>query len=159
MFKAQVTPEKVTIRRATTAAEVDGICELLQDLFVIERDFEPDRARQRTGLQRLSRRRDALLLVAEYEGRVIGMCTVQPLISTAEGGKVGLVEDVVVSLPYRRRGIGRRLLDAAVEWAEKQGMTRLQLLSDRNNRAASAFYAAAGWDTTRMIGRRLPLES
>ena len=42
------------------------------------------------------------------------MCTVQTLISTAEGGPVGLVEDVIVRADYRGHGIGARLLTEAI---------------------------------------------
>jgi len=156
MYKAKVKPEEVVIRPADAVdADVDGMCELLQDLFVIERDFSPDWEKQRAGLDLLLSRPDCHAIVAIYQDKVIGMCTIQALISTAEGGKVGLVEDVVVSRPYRRNGIGKRLLQAAVEWATAQKMSRLQLLSDQNNRSAVEFYNAVGWSTTNMICRRL----
>lgn len=146
--------EAVTVRTAEDN-DLEGMCELLQDLFVIERDFSPDWDKQRKGLSILITRTDCLALVAELDGKVIGMCTVQPLISTAEGGKVGLIEDVVVSRAMRRTGIGKRLLDAAVEWAIAEGMTRLQLLCDMDNRAALAFYDANEWSRTNMICMRL----
>ena len=44
--------------------------------------------------------------VAEIDGAVRGMCTVQLVISTAEGGLAGLVEDLVVDRTYRGQGIG-----------------------------------------------------
>lgn len=41
---------------------------------------------------------------------IVGMATIQTLISTAEGGRVGLVEDVVVDESFRGKGIGKLLL-------------------------------------------------
>ena len=38
------------------------------------------------------------VLVAEYNKKVVGMCTGQLLVSTAEGGFKVIVEDVVVFL-------------------------------------------------------------
>jgi len=38
------------------------------------------------------------------------MCSIQILISTAEGGKVALLEDLVVAENFRNMGIGTKLL-------------------------------------------------
>ena len=85
------------------------------------------------------------------ERRVLGMCTVQTLISTAEGGRVGLLEDLVVAADFRRQGIGAKLLAEAVKWAECQGLKRLQLLADKNNEAALSFYENQGWKSTQLV--------
>ncbi len=91
------------------------------------------------------------MLVAEYRSAVAGLCTVQTLISTAEGGFVGLIEDMVVAAALRRKGIGRGLLRAAEAWARREGLTRLQLLAEAENRAALDFYRAAGWHGTGLV--------
>ena len=49
----------------------------------------------------------AIILVAEAAGQVIGMCSGQLTISTAEGGFALLVEDVVVAGPWQGKGVGR----------------------------------------------------
>ena len=126
---------------------------LLQALFAVEKDFSPDPDRQRRGLTRFldgcgKHRR---ILVAEADGRVIAMATVQILISTAEGGHVGLVEDVVVREDCRNRGVGRRLMSALGSWAAARGLKRLQLLADRGNQPALDFYDQLGWQSTRLI--------
>jgi GNAT superfamily N-acetyltransferase len=79
------------------------------------------------------------------------MATVQIVISTAEGGLVGLVEDVVVQEDRRGCGVGRCLMAALVSWAEGRGLSRLQLLADRTNFGALDFYNQAGWLPTRLI--------
>jgi GNAT superfamily N-acetyltransferase len=89
--------------------------------------------------------------VAEAEGTVVGMGTAQLLISTAEGGLVALVEDIVVDTQWRGRGIGRMLVSALEQWASLHGATRLQLLADRTNFSALDFYDRIGWRPTRMI--------
>jgi GNAT superfamily N-acetyltransferase len=89
--------------------------------------------------------------VAEVEGVVVGMVTAQLLISTAEGGTVALVEDMVVDSHYRGRGIGRRLMAAIEDWSRERGAKRLQLIADRTNFSALDFYDKIGWRPTRMI--------
>lgn len=141
----------LTIRRAH-AQDLDTLIGLLGALFSLESDFRPDARRQRRGLERMledpGRR---LVLVAERDGTVIGMVTVQLVVSTAEGGDAGLVEDLIVSAPHRGAGVGRRLLAVAEDWAWTRGATRLQLLADRENALALGFYAEAGWTPTRLV--------
>ena len=79
------------------------------------------------------------------------MATVQILISTAEGGHVGQVEDVVVREDCRRRGVGRRLMTALTAWADQRGLMRLQLLADRLNQQALCFYCKMGWRVTGLV--------
>jgi GNAT superfamily N-acetyltransferase len=134
--------------RPATEADIGGMSQLLYQLFSIEADFVPDEEKQRRGLQMLLDALGAYVLVAEEQGRIIGMATVQILISTAEGSHVGLVEDVVIDKEQRGRGVGAALLDQLTVWAENNGLTRLQLAADRDNSAALEFYATKGWKQT-----------
>ena len=133
--------------------DVETLVELLQELFAIEADFSVDANQQRKGLMLLldGCGKHRCLKVAQVDDQVVGMCSAQALISTAEGGWVALVEDMVVKAPYRGIGIGRRLMAAIEAWAAKRGMTRLQLLADRTNFAALDFYDKLGWCPTQMI--------
>ncbi len=130
---------------------------LLKSLFSVEEDFSFDGKRQEAGLRQLLDT-DSLVLVAELEGRVVGMCSGQIVISTSEGGPALLVEDVVVAGENRGRGIGRMLLQTLADRAAERGISRLQLLADRHNHAALAFYAGAGWQTTQLICLRTYIE-
>lgn len=141
----------MTILRPARADDAGQLVALLRLLFTIEADFHFDADRQRQGLMLLLVDERARVIVAENDGQVIGMCTGQLLISTAEGGPAVLVEDVVVAPQHRGRGTGRALMTALAEWAEKRGATRLQLLADRNNPPALAFYDRLGWRTTALI--------
>jgi GNAT superfamily N-acetyltransferase len=141
----------ITIRRATEA-DVDALVLLLAELFSIEADFRPEAARQRRGLALLlDAPAQRLVLVAERDGAVRGMVTVQLVVSTSEGGLSGLVEDMVVAAGERRRGTGRLLLSCAEAWARGRGASRLQLLADRENGPALRFYERLGWRGTRLV--------
>ena len=91
------------------------------------------------------------VLVAEDAGKVVGMCTGQLVVSTAEGGPSVLVEDMVIDPAFQGQGLGRALLDAMLQWAGTQGATRLQLLADKNNQAALDFYEHLGWRSTSLV--------
>jgi GNAT superfamily N-acetyltransferase len=147
--------------RPALQADIPRLADLLDELFSVETDFTPHRERQERGLGILVGRQPgmSLVLVAEVSGIVVGMATVQLLISTAEGGRVGLVEDVVVDRRHRGKGIGRRLLSGIADWARTRDVTRLQLLADRGNSAALRFYHAAGWTPTSLVCLRQSLRS
>lgn len=142
----------LTIRHARPE-DIPRLCELLAELFSIESDFVPDREKQTNGLSALIGHPPGkvLVLVAISDGQVVGMATVQTLISTAEGGRVGLVEDVIVDRAFRNQGVGARLLEEIEDWSRKAGLTRLQLLADRDNQPALDFYSARGLSRTRLI--------
>ncbi len=101
------TPDTPPVKiRPARRADLAAMVALLQALFAIEDDFTPDPERQCQGLARLLEGcgKQRCILVAEARDRVIGMATLQMLISTAQGGPVGLVEDVVVQEDCRGRG-------------------------------------------------------
>ena len=148
--------ERITVRPARME-DLERLVGLLGLLFAMEEDFCFDAARQRQGLALLLDDERARVLVAERADGVVGMCTGQLVVSTAEGGPALMVEDVVVDPDHRGRGIGRALLAALADWARGRGVRRLQLLADGNNGPALAFYDRLGWRATALVCRRLTL--
>jgi Ser/Thr protein kinase RdoA (MazF antagonist) len=59
--------------------------------------------------------------------------------------KLGRLHHVSVAPERQRRGIGRRLIDAAVEWARSESYETLVLETTSEQREAIAFYEALGW--------------
>lgn len=138
--------------------DIPALAALLEVLFSVEQDFQADATRQRRGLELLvcSPEDRAVVLVARDEnGHVIGMVSAQLVISTAEGAPSAWIEDVVVAEAHRGRGLGRALLDKALEWARQFGATRAQLIVDLDNTPALEFYERLGWQHTRLAARRI----
>lgn len=133
--------------RVARVDDIPAMAGLLGELFAIEADFQPDPVRQEAGLKLLLQSPSAKIWVAEREGRAVGMITLQLLVSTAEGGPVGLIEDVVVAQAWRGHGLGRELLVVSERWARENGLKRLQLLADSGNGQALEFYRRMGWHT------------
>lgn len=117
--KNKLYNSSVSIRLACINDLID-MTHLLNELFSIESDFSPDIRRQRQGLADLIADPTASILVAVVKGEIVGMCTLQSLVSTAEGGTVGMVEDLVVSQAFRRHGIGVTLLHNIEKLAQQK---------------------------------------
>ena len=142
----------IPVIRKAAAEDIPKMSALLSELFSIEKDFQIDPRKQIEGLSHFIDQPSRTALVAETEtNSIIGMCTAQLIISTAEGGKAALIEDVIVTSNYRGKGIGNSLLKAIEEWSWKQGARRLELLADITNEAAADFYSKLGWHKTRML--------
>lgn len=140
-------------------SDPEQLAELLAELFTLENDFHPDREKQLRGL-RLILDNPALgrLFVLRDQDRVAGMANVLITVSTSEGCRVAVLEDVIVRNGYRGKGLGRRLVEHILCWAKAEGMTRVTLLADRDNKAALDFYRKLGFDPSHMVvlRKRLP---
>jgi len=141
-------------------ADVEEMAELLSELFTLELDFNPDRAKQQRGL-RLILDNPALgrLFVARVGNRLAAMANALITVSTAEGERVLLLEDVIVRAEFRGCGYGRRLVEAVIAWAAEEGMKRVTLLADRDNSQALAFYRRLGFEGSTMVVLRRPILS
>jgi GNAT superfamily N-acetyltransferase len=138
-----------------TADDLPVLADLLAELFTLESDFIPDRARQLAGLKLILDNpglgRLFVLRVQGHDGwRVAGMANALITVSTAEGGRVLLLEDVILDRAHRAGGLGRRLVEHVLAWAAGEGMTRATLLADRDNAAALGFYGRLGFEPSRM---------
>lgn len=144
-----------------TEADLPALIALLNSLFSIEQDFQPDASRQQLGLKLiLTNPQQAVIKVARNQtGVVIGMVSTQLVISTAQGALSAWIEDMVIAEPNRNQGIGRQLLSSILDWAKQKGATRAQLLVDIDNLPAVGYYDHLGWQTSRLNMRRLWLES
>lgn len=140
-------------------SHVPDLLSLLEELFTQERDFTPNAQKQVLGLlQIIDHPETGRIFVARYNNAVVGMATALSTISTAEGGPVILLEDVIVARPYRGQGVGGLMMRYILNWAQSNGFLRVTLLTDRDNTGALQFYERAGFKRSHMIVLRLDLE-
>ena len=140
--------------------DLDQLADLLAELFTLENDFCPDREKQLHGLC-LILDNPALgrLFVLRDQDRVAGMANLLITVSTSEGCRVAVLEDVIIGNEYRGKGLGRRLVEHVLAWAKTDGMTRITLLADRDNKAAQGFYRKLGFEHSHMVALRRRLIS
>jgi streptothricin acetyltransferase len=59
--------------------------------------------------------------------------------------KYALIDNIAVDAQFREAGIGRLLVDQAIEWARSRDLAGIMLETQDNNAAACAFYKRCGF--------------
>ena len=135
--------------------DIPDLCRLLDYLFEQEEEFKPDNNIQRKGLQKiLEDSEKGIILVLKDNDETIGMVNLLFTVSTALGGTVALLEDMVVIPSERHKGYGSKLLQAAIEFASKKECKRITLLTDSSNKKAQKFYNRHGFEHSSMQAMR-----
>jgi RimJ/RimL family protein N-acetyltransferase len=99
---------------------------------------------ERRYLRSVVRHPDAAVLVAEADGHVVGRLSLSrdPHPASRHVADVGLM----VAAAHRGRGIGKRLLEEAVVWSRRSGITKLELHVFPWNEAALGLYESFGFE-------------
>jgi GNAT superfamily N-acetyltransferase len=85
------------------------------------------------------------VLVAEVDGRVVGMASLHITPFFNEGQPRGRITALVVDPDHRQQGIGHRLLQAAEAAAGTRGCGTVELTSSSHRHDAHRFYLGAGY--------------
>lgn len=151
--------EKVVIEPATEA-DLDELSELLGELFSEEKDFRPNKDKQLRGLRLIFEQPNrGRVFVLRRDNAIVGMINLLFTISTAEGGFVMLLEDLVVHNKYRDHGYGSKLLEHAIKFAKEKHFLRITLLTDRPEIRSQAFFKRHGFVESSMMPMRFLLSS
>jgi GNAT superfamily N-acetyltransferase len=145
---------------AATIEDLPSLARLLMDLFATEPDFRPDYNAQIRGLRLiLEQPSRGRILVLRSAAQIIGMINLLFTLSTAEGGFVILLEDLVIHKDFRGQGFGSELLKYATDYARKKDFLRITLLTDRLREESIAFFEKHGFQRSDMVPMRLWLGS
>jgi GNAT superfamily N-acetyltransferase len=116
----------------------------------------PDHRDDREDLEALGqvlRSADAAIFVAEAAGQLVGLAEVycrqdEPNPATV-AYTYGYLQSLVVSAPWRRRGLGRQLVEAAQRWARERGATQMRLSTWEFADGPLHFYESLGYTTVK----------
>jgi GNAT superfamily N-acetyltransferase len=89
----------------------------------------------------------AVYVAAASDGAIVGTFALLVMDNLAHrGAPSAIVEDVCVDEQLRGRGIGRAMMNFAMEFAGKRGCYKLTLSSSGAREGAHAFYRSLGFD-------------
>lgn len=133
--------------RAITESDVPSYHSCL-DLVARERRFlafrEAPPIERSLGFVRSQVASGAPMFVAIHGDQIVGWCDISPQScpSLAHRGDLGMG----IHPDYRRRGLGRQLLQAALDAARTFGLERIELAVLTNNTPAVALYRSMGFE-------------
>jgi ribosomal protein S18 acetylase RimI-like enzyme len=85
-------------------------------------------------------RPDHAAWLAYVDGRIAGQILVQE-----HWNRLAIIWDIAVDPPFRRLGVGRRLMEQAIGWARERGLPGVLLETQNINVAACRLYESCGF--------------
>ena len=93
-----------------------------------------------------------VIFVAEDEaGHVVGLLSASQRWTLWHSGPCALIEELVVDESARRQGIGRALIQAALDWARAHGCSEVEISTEQDNLNAQAFYRRLGFESAALL--------
>lgn len=139
--------------------DLPQLVELLRQLFEEEAEFSPDAGKQEAALKMIFDEPGIGKIFVARDGRnVVAMASLLYTVSTAEGGRAALFEDLIVHSEHRKHGIGPKLLEYVIAQARAEGLLRLTLLTDMQNERAQVMYRKLGFTGSPMKPMRLKIK-
>ncbi len=131
----------ILVRKITDSDLENGFLESLDSLRQVS---NIDIKKAKSILQKITQNPDHIIFVAFDGRRVIGATTLlieQKFIH--DGGKVGHIEDVVVSKDLQGKGVGEKIIQFVLDYAKKQGCYKTILDCDDK---VKPFYEKIGFE-------------
>ncbi len=146
---------EMIIRRAVSS-DIESLIDLYGEMEEHARRISSDlmftlgsRWRELTGryFVEFSNAEDKLVLVALSRGKIVGFLVAmvtEPLPIFVER-EYGSLNDMFVKEEHRGKGLGKRLMETAIEWFKEKKIRRIELRVGASNRDAIAFYESHGF--------------
>ena len=159
LSKGLSTPDSSLWVEPATIEDLPALTGLVMDLMDRQGDFSPDRAAQDKGLRLiLEEPGRGRIFVLRNDDRIIGMANLLFTISTAMGGFVILLEDVIVHPDHRGQGYGSVLVEHVVDFAKQKGFKRITLLTDKLSPESQGFFKRHQFEFSHLIPMRRLIE-
>ncbi|WP_208352001.1 GNAT family N-acetyltransferase [Pseudaestuariivita rosea] len=143
--------------RQAVRTDLENLLDLYRHLM--PEDRRPSKTQAETVFDAFLKYDGSGIFLGEIDSQLVASCTlvVVPNLTRA-GTPYGLIENVVTHTDFRRRGLGKMILDAATEIAWQQGCYKVMLLTGSTRSDAINFYHQAGFEQTKtgFQKRRIP---
>ena len=143
----------MAIIRAATEGDIPRILKLYEELVTSTSQAETGRTPSLDDYRRIFEQVRAMpgheLIVAEENGEVIGTMVLLIVPNLSHSGLPwAAVENVVTDRRFQRQGIGRLMMEYAINRAREAGCYKLQLSSSKTRQEAHRFYESLGFEAS-----------
>jgi len=94
---------------------------------------------------------NSCILVAEADGAVVGFINFTTRKTLLHSAPSALIDELVVAGSFRSKGLGRELLNAAVEKCRQLGCCEVEVSTEFTNTGAREFYKRCGFQERGVI--------
>lgn len=138
-----------------TIEDLPELVRLVGELMELQDDFTPNpEAHERGVALILEQPNRGRIFVLRNDDRIFGMVNLLFTISTAMGGLVILLEDLVIHPDHRGQGYGTMLVDYVADFAKKKNFKRITLLADKMGADSQNFFKKQGFEFANMTPMR-----
>ena len=95
--------------------------------------------------ERMAFNESAIFLVEDESGEALGFVQLYPTFSSIDAHRTWLLSDLFTTPAARGRGVGRRLMNTARDFAVETGAKGLVLETATDNFTAQGLYESLGW--------------
>jgi GNAT superfamily N-acetyltransferase len=86
-------------------------------------------------------------IIAKDNGKIIASCYICIIPNfTRKGKSIGFIENVITDKNYRKKGIGKQIMENAIKYAKDQNCYKIILQSGNKRTDAYSFYESLGFD-------------
>lgn len=91
--------------------------------------------------------------VIEQNGFLVASCMLIIIPNlTRQGRSIAVVENVVTHSQYRNKGLGRKIMETAINYARNENCYKIMLLSNSQRTGAHQFYESLGFSADDKVG-------
>jgi len=94
----------------------------------------------RQGIDKYLKRNPNTCFVARDSGRLIGV------ILSGHDGRRGFIYHIAVDISHRNKGVGKKLVEAALNALQKEGINKVAFVVFKQNGTGNAFWEKLGFD-------------
>lgn len=152
---------KTVLLRPPVEADAEAVIEILrradgETRFLARNpgEFQITPEKERQMIARLNADPDSSWFLPEYEGKVVGQCSVS-LVRSRERYRHRASVAFVLLRDYWGLGIGGKMMEECLRWCRERGVTQVELDVVRENERAQRMYQGFGFKVVGVMPRAL----
>jgi len=131
--------------KLATPDQREAVIELINELWTFD-NIEADRDNINRAVDLIFSRPGLAEIHLLYEGdKVAGYFILVPSFGIEYGGLYVVLDELFVREPFRRRGLGRQIVNFVLDRCREQGWLVIEVMAYEENKTAQYFYGSHGF--------------